>query len=146
MRITDIERSFGELLAAVGHVVVARTRGTPTTPDGGSIATVVRQYRSRRRTFDRMLRDIDTVAGDDARAPENMRAVLAVVDGLEPTPSVRATAGEPRASADLLESFRRPAHNRGAPRRPAAERLAASGQIWTSTRASIATARKSRLR
>jgi hypothetical protein len=89
MRITDIERSFGELLAAVGHVVVARTRGTPTTPDGGSIATVVRQYRSRRRTFDRMLRDIDTVAGDDARAPENMRAVLAVVDGLEPTPSVR---------------------------------------------------------
>ena len=94
MRITDIERSFGELLAAVGDVVVARTRGGPATPDDGSIATLVRRYRSRRRAFERMLDDVETVAGDDARALENMRTALAVVDELEPTPSVRATAGE----------------------------------------------------
>jgi hypothetical protein len=95
MRITDVERSFGELLAAVGDVVVARTRGSPATSDDPSIATLVRRYRSRRRAFDPMLDDVETVAGDDARALENMRAALVVVDGLEPTPSIRATAWEP---------------------------------------------------
>ena len=43
---TDVERSFGELLAAFGDLVVARTRGAPAEPPGGSIATLVRRYRS----------------------------------------------------------------------------------------------------
>jgi len=97
MRITDIERSFRELLAAVGDVVVARARGGPATADDGSIATLVRRCRSRRRAFDRMLDDVETVAGDDARALENMRATLAVVDGLEPTP--QSGPGGPSAAS-----------------------------------------------
>jgi hypothetical protein len=45
MSITNVERSFGELLAAFGDLVVARTRGAPVDAAGGSTRTLARRYR-----------------------------------------------------------------------------------------------------
>jgi hypothetical protein len=100
MSITNVERSFGELLAAFGDLVVARTRGAPVETAGGSTRTLARRYRSRRRGFDRAL---DAVSGasagegggadDDSRALANMRATLPWLDELEPTPGARPTEG-----------------------------------------------------
>ena len=94
MSITNVERSFGELLAAFGDLVVARTRGAPLDEASGSTATLARRYRARRRAFDQAL---DAGAsggdGDDARALANMRATLPWLDELEPTPGARPTQG-----------------------------------------------------
>jgi hypothetical protein len=94
MSITNVERSFGELLAAFGDVVVARTRGGPVDEASGSTATLARRYRARRRAFDGML-DAVTSGGDhdDVRALANMRATLPWLDELEPTPGARSTEG-----------------------------------------------------
>lgn len=96
MGIEAVERSFGELLAAFGDLVVARTRGAPVDPAGGSTRALARRYRARRRAFDRAL---DGVAagnggtGDDSRVLANMRATLPWLDELEPTPGARPTEG-----------------------------------------------------
>ena len=94
MSITNVERSFGELLAAFGDLVVARTRGAPVDPAGGTTRALARRYRARRRGFDQGL---DGVAGagaaGDVRALANMRATLPWLDELEPTPGARPTEG-----------------------------------------------------
>jgi hypothetical protein len=86
-----VERSFGELLAAFGDLVVARTRGAPADPSRGSTRTLVRRYRARRRAFDAALGGLaaGSSAGDDARALANMRASLEWLDEAEPMPRVR---------------------------------------------------------
>jgi hypothetical protein len=94
MSITNVERSFGELLASFGDVVVARTRGGPIDPAGGSTRALARRYRARRRAFDHELDGLGGMGtGDDARALANMRATLPWLDELEPTPGARTTAG-----------------------------------------------------
>ncbi len=105
MSITDVERSFGELLAAFGDVVVARTRGAPVDRTSGSTRALARRYRARRRGFDLALDAVDGAAGaragakgasgaaEDARAIDNMRAALTWLDELEPTPGARPTVG-----------------------------------------------------
>ena len=45
MDIAAVEQSFGELLAALGDIVVARTRGAPADAAGGSTAALARRYR-----------------------------------------------------------------------------------------------------
>jgi hypothetical protein len=92
--VTVVERSFGELLAAFGDLVVARTRGAPEEGTAASTATLTRRYRARRRAFDRMLADGRApAAGEDARAVANMLATLPWLDELEPTPGAHPTAG-----------------------------------------------------
>src|SRR6478735_4079082 len=100
MSITNVERSFGELLAAFGELVVARTRGAPVDAAGGSTRTLARRYRARRRAFDRALEAVAGVSAragdagaDDARALANTRATLPWLDELEPTPGARPTEG-----------------------------------------------------
>jgi hypothetical protein len=96
MGITDVERSFGELLAAFGDLVVARTRGAPIDPASGSTRALARRYRARRRAFDGALDAVatgDVVAGEEARALANMHATLPWLDELEPTPGARPTEG-----------------------------------------------------
>ena len=83
--ITNVERSFGELLAAFGDLVVARTRGAlrstrPVAPRGrwrdatgrGGAPSTVRSTRSR------ACRPSGCGGADDARALANMRATLAL--------------------------------------------------------------------
>src|SRR6476469_98306 len=94
MSITNVERSFGELLAAFGDLVVARTRGAPVDGASGSTPTLARRYRARRRAFDRALDAVASGGGDDdVRALANMRATLPWLDELEPTPGARPTEG-----------------------------------------------------
>ena len=93
MRITNVERSFGELLAAFGDLVVARTRGAPADAAGGSTRVLARRYRARRRAFDGAIDAVAAEADDDARAVANMRATLPWLDELEPTPGARPTEG-----------------------------------------------------
>ena len=103
MSITNVERSFGELLAAFGDLVVARTRGAPVDAAGGSTRTLARRYRARRRAFDRAL---DAVA---ASRPERV--------------AVRTTMREPsrtcaRRCPGSTSSNRRPAPDRPKAARP----------------------------
>lgn len=93
MRITNVERSFGELLAAFGDLVVARTRGAPADMAGGSTRALARRYRARRRDFDRALYAVAAETEDDVQAVANMRATLPWLDELEPTPGARPTEG-----------------------------------------------------
>jgi hypothetical protein len=96
MDVAVVERSFAELLAAFGDLVVARTRGAPADPAGGSTRALARRYRARRRAFDV---ELDRVGGgaridaEDARAVANMGATLPWLDELEPTPGARSTQG-----------------------------------------------------
>src|SRR6478736_8973479 len=78
MDIAAVEQSFGELLAALGDIVVARTRGEPADAAGGSTAALARRYRRRRRRFAELLGGVDVGAlhGGDARAFANMRGSL----------------------------------------------------------------------
>ncbi len=103
MDLASVERSFGELLAAIGDLVVARSRGEPADPASGSTRALARRYRARRRAFDVALDGLDGRAGveprgDDARAVANMRGALEWLDDFEPTPGSRpfggGTAGE----------------------------------------------------
>ena len=83
MGLTEVERSYGELLAAFGDVVVARGRGAPAEPPGGSIASVVRRYRRMRRAFGPALAALTEparAAAEDRRALATMRATLAWLD------------------------------------------------------------------
>jgi hypothetical protein len=100
MDATAVERAFAELLGALGDVVVGRTGGTPAHPAPGSTAMLVRRYRRRRRAFDDALDTLGAVEAsgrplhdEDAPAITNMRAALAWLDELEPTPGVRALPG-----------------------------------------------------
>ncbi len=94
MDLAAVERSFGELLAAFGDLVVARTRGAPVDAPAGSTAALVRRYRARRRAFEGRLEAVEGGAsGADARAVANMRGVLPWLDELEPTPGARAIPG-----------------------------------------------------
>jgi hypothetical protein len=93
MGLAEVERSYGELLAAFGDLVVARSQGEAASPPGASMAAVVRRYRSRRRAFGMAFAgSADPVpgAGEDARAWTTMRATLAWLDELEPTPGATA--------------------------------------------------------
>ena len=97
MGLAEVERSFGELLAAFGDLVVARSRGAPAEPPGGSIATVVRRYRGRRRAFGEALGGLPETAhrgAEDGRARATMRATLAWLDELEPTPGAQPVGSE----------------------------------------------------
>ena len=93
MDIAAVERSFGELLAALGDVTVARTHGEPADPAAGSTRALARRYRARRRRFDDELDSVthDQLTGEDARALANMRGALDWLDDFEPTPGARAT-------------------------------------------------------
>ena len=96
MDLAPVERSFGELLAAVGDIVVARSRGAPPDRGGGSTSALARRYRARRRAFDDALDALsagDPPVGEDARAVANMRSALEWLDELEPTPGARPLAG-----------------------------------------------------
>ena len=115
MSITNVERSFGELLAAFGDLVVARTRGAPVDPTGGSTRALARRYGARRRAFDGALDGVtvrEAGAGGDAFALANMRATLPWLDELEPTPGARPTAGgatdeEPAVARARASLYRR---------------------------------------
>jgi hypothetical protein len=98
MDIAAVEQSFGELLAALGDVVVARTRGAPADAAHGSTTALARRYRQRRRRFAALLAGVDDRAldGDDARALANMRGSLDWIDALEPTPALPATGSAGR--------------------------------------------------
>jgi hypothetical protein len=101
MGLAEVERSYGELLAAFGDLMVARSRGVPAHPPGASLTTVVRRYRTRRRAFGVAfggLADPRGDAADDRRAWANMRATLAWLDELEPTPG--APSPEPGSLVD----------------------------------------------
>ena len=93
MDIAAVERSFGELRAALGDIVVARTRGAPADPASGSTAALARRYRRRRRRFAHEIAGVSpaSLSGEDARAYANMRDSLDWIDGLEATPG----AGRP---------------------------------------------------
>jgi len=94
VEVTVVERAFGELLAAFGDLVVARTRGSPEEGASVSTTTLARRYRGRRRAFDGMLEaGLVPMTGEDARAISNMRATLPWLDELEPTPGAHPTAG-----------------------------------------------------
>ena len=90
MDIAAVEQSFGELLAALGDVVVARTRGAPADPAHGSTTALARRYRRRRRRFAELLAEVDdgALVGADARALANMRGSLDWIDPIEPTPGL----------------------------------------------------------
>jgi hypothetical protein len=114
MDVAAVERSFGELLATFGDLVVARTRGAPADPSVGSSASLARPYRARRRALDGALEGVGAAGtGDDGRAVANMRATIAWLDSLEPTPGARPTEGgatddDPaiaRARARLYRTF-----------------------------------------
>ena len=93
MDIAAVEQSFGELLAALGDIVVARTRGAPADPAGGSTTALARRYRRRRRRFGELLAGVDdgALVGEDARAFANMRGSLDWIDPMEPTPGLPTT-------------------------------------------------------
>ena len=96
MDIEAVERSFGELLAAFGDVVVARTLGAPVDPAGGSTRALVRRYRARRRGFDRAFAALAgdaSLTGEDARAVAVMGGTLEWLDDEEPTPGANPVAG-----------------------------------------------------
>ena len=97
MDIEAVERSFGELLAACGDLVVARSRGGPADPTRGSTRALARRYRAHRRRFDDEIRRLtdSRPGGEDARALANMRGALAWLDALEVTPGADAPAGGP---------------------------------------------------
>ena len=106
MDIAVVERSFGELLAAFGDLVVARSRGAPADPAARSTAALVRRYRGRRRAFDAALDGLsaaDTLVGDDARASANMRACLEWLDEAEPLPPVRGRPGDEAAGPEARD-------------------------------------------
>src|SRR4051812_33799219 len=97
MDITNVERSFGELLAAFGDLVVARTRGGPVDAAGPSVVALARRYRTRRRAFDLALAALDVEKpegeGDEAAALDNIRGTLPWLDEAEPTPGLRPAGG-----------------------------------------------------
>ncbi len=95
MDIETVEGAFGELLAAAGDLVVARSRGAPADPAGGSTRALARRYRAQRRAFDVALDSLDDtrLVGEDARAAANMRGALDWLDELESTPGARPPAG-----------------------------------------------------
>ena len=101
MDIAAVEQSFGELLAALGDIVVARSRGAPADPAGGSTTALARRYRARRRRFE----------ADLARA--------------RPTPAARPTTRAPSrtCAAPWTGSSRssRPRGSNGPAPAPAAE-------------------------
>ena len=106
MDIAAVEQSFGELLAALGDVVVARTRGAPADPARGSTTSLARRYRGRRRRFAELLAQVDDDALDveDARALANMRGSLEWIDSMEPTPGLPAIGSAGReAGAPSVE-------------------------------------------
>src|SRR6478672_10261465 len=100
MDIAAVEQSFGELLAALGDVVVARTRGAPADTAAGSIAALARRYRRRRRRVAELLTGVDDRAleGEDARAVANMRGSLEGIDSMEPTPGLPAIGSTGRVN------------------------------------------------
>ena len=102
MGVTAVERSFGELLAALGDVVVARSRGGPVDPATGSTRALAGRFRGRRRRFEAELTSIDEalLTADDARAVANMRAALGWVDTYEPTPGLPPKPGAIGAHED----------------------------------------------
>jgi hypothetical protein len=107
MELAAVEQAFGELLAALGDVVVARNHGQPADPPAGSTLALVRRFRARRRRFGHDLRSIDGVGltGEDARALANMHAALEWVDALEPTPGMGAAGeGPPAEEPDLARA------------------------------------------
>ena len=95
MDIAAVERSFAELLAALGDVVVARNHGEPADPTRGSTRALARRYRARRRAFDGELDGLSGMPlnGPDAQALANMRGVLGWLDELEATPGARPSEG-----------------------------------------------------
>ena len=96
MNVAAVEQAFAELLAAVGDVVVARSRGAPADPAAGTTRALARRYRARRRAFDRAIDALGDapLEDEDARATANMRGALAWLDELEPTPGARPAAGD----------------------------------------------------
>ena len=112
MDIAAVEQSFGELLAALGDIVVARTRGAPADAAGGSTP----RWRAATgggggasRSSSRMSMTARSI-GEDARAFANMRGSLDWIDPMEPTPGLPTTGSAGRA--------RRRTRERGAGRRP----------------------------
>lgn len=95
MDIAAVERSFGELLAALGDITVARTHGEPADPAHGSTRALARRFRARRRRFDDELDGLSgmPLSGEDARALANMRGALDWLDEFEPTPGARPSEG-----------------------------------------------------
>ena len=94
MSIESAERSFAELLAAFGDLVVARSRGAGATLRGASVPTLLRRYRARRRAIDAELDRVpDQLTGEDRRAVANMRGRLSWLDQHEPTPRARPIPG-----------------------------------------------------
>ena len=78
MDIAAVERSFGELLAALGDVVVARSRGAPADRAGGHDARAGPPLRARRRRVRRRRSTrspTPALRGEDARALANMRDI-----------------------------------------------------------------------
>jgi hypothetical protein len=94
MGIESAERSFAELLAAFGDLVVARSRGAHASWRGASAQTLVRRYRARRRAIDADLDRLpDELSSEDRRAVANMRGRLSWLDQHEPTPGARPIPG-----------------------------------------------------
>src|SRR5882757_3024720 len=92
MDVAVMERSFAELLAAAGDLVVAQSRGELPGSARGSTLALTRRYRARRRAFDDALPSLasDRLVGDDARVSANMGKVLEWLDERHPTPGVRS--------------------------------------------------------
>jgi hypothetical protein len=114
MEFAAVEQSFGELLAALGDVVVARSRGAPADPSNGSTRALVRRFRARRRRFARDLAGLDgtVLAGEDGRALANMRGALEWVDAFEATPGIApprdgAPEEEPEVGRSRVALYRR---------------------------------------
>jgi len=108
MDLAAVERSFGELLAALGDIVVARSRGVPADPAGGSTAALARRYRARRRRFEGDLAELIDAgrSADDARALANMRGALGWLESLEPTPGLERSGAGPAAEDPAVERAR----------------------------------------
>ena len=140
-----VERSFGELLAAFGDLVVARSRGAPAEPPGARSRTLARRYRSaaarvRARRSTALAEPAHVAARRTTRAPSRTCAPrCAWLDELEPTPGARAdrqaarptrTRPSPRARAAPVPALRarRPARSGSAARRSTARRSSAGSR------------------
>jgi hypothetical protein len=108
MATNGLEAAWAELLRLAGDVVVARSRGAPADPPGGSTAGLVRRYRRARRALGPALETAGGTASTHAErdAIATIRSSLGWLDELEPVPGT-AIAGSTSDEPDDVAALRR---------------------------------------
>lgn len=103
MDVPAVERSFVDLLAAFGDLVVARTRGAPADPAGGSTRALARRYCARRRAFADLLAEPAVRPPAAAISPRSAPGASVL-----PADLLRAFLGGPVTARPLLADLARP--------------------------------------